>query len=692
MIINPTYWFSAISADSLNETVVLDSTDSATTLKQQAEEWRRQARAIMQEALAMEAALKQSRSYTQEKKDKTTSELIERLFPNDRPLTPEAVAQVLRDEKWNSQDAEMVLHGLFAQAYGQGLQVLESYVASNTTTANVSNSTDATNVLTEPMNAIEKIVLETKMECLINGAEILDEITLASKQPISTRRWSGRVGSALRARRNELRKAHQQNVARQLVLYSQLGGGASSNLNNTNEKQQGQRETLSTANLTQMAVSGEVSSLLPPLWIPSTIHKYLDVSSSKISEADIATIKEKVLPGTGFFCTSTESTENAAIFRGNIRGIAGTVDHNLTAQVLPDIQRRLHQVNLAEKLQVFLLLDPDWQPSRDQSIVQDPSKPALLVIPADVVPDDRIFQKKRTVIGTALKFTAATLPILTTFLYSITCYALNPKFFQAVMTHRTPRILTACLPVFLGVVAVQVVHEIAHAIVARKWKMKIGLPFPLPSFQIGSFGCITPLRSFPQNRSALLDFALSGPLSAMLVSLGMMVAGIRLTLRASGTDILRFPVLPIAFLKSSFLVGSLLTLLAPKSMILPQSQPLPIHPLFMSGFAGMLSSALNMLPIFRLDGGRACSAAMGSRFATMASSGTLVFMFSLALSSSTGVAFAFGMLVVLFQRQFEVPTRDELTNVNDIRLIGWIGSLATAILALTPFPRGTQFM
>ena len=133
-------------------------------------------------------------------------------------------------------------------------------------------------------------------------------------------------------------------------------------------------------------------------------------------------------------------------------------------------------------------------------------------------------------------------------------------------------------------------------------------------------------------------------------------------------------------------------MLAPKSMILPLSQPLPLHPLFVVGFAGLISSALNMLPVFRLDGGRACSAAMGSRFCAVCSSGTLVFMFSLALSSKTGVAVAWGLFILLFQRRFEIPVRDELTDVDDVRLSGWIGALATAILALTPFPGGTCLM
>ena len=40
--------------------------------------------------------------------------------------------------------------------------------------------------------------------------------------------------------------------------------------------------------------------------------------------------------------------------------------------------------------------------------------------------------------------------------------------------------------------------------------MRIGVPIPLPSLQLGLFGCITRLLTFAPNRQALLDFALAG--------------------------------------------------------------------------------------------------------------------------------------------------------------------------------------
>lgn len=43
--------------------------------------------------------------------------------------------------------------------------------------------------------------------------------------------------------------------------------------------------------------------------------------------------------------------------------------------------------------------------------------------------------------------------------------------------------------------------------------IKLGLPFTVPSLQIGSYGTITPLKDFPKNRSDFFDVAVAGPLA-----------------------------------------------------------------------------------------------------------------------------------------------------------------------------------
>ncbi len=283
------------------------------------------------------------------------------------------------------------------------------------------------------------------------------------------------------------------------------------------------------------------------------------------------------------------------------------------------------------------------------------------------------------------------LAFLGTASYSVASFALNSNFLDSVVNKQNVNVLTSSLPVLIGIIAVQAIHEVAHYLVAKKRGIQIGTPIPLPSFEIGTFGCITPLRSFPSTRSDMLDFALSGPVAAMLLSIVLMIFGIDATLHASGLELAQFPVVPVGLLKSSFLTGSLLTFLAPKTMLLPTAQPIPVHPSVMIGFSGLLASALNLLPIFRLDGGRAAAAVFGPKFSGISSAFTLLMMLSLALSGSN-LAFSWGILVFVFQRRPEIPIRDEVTDVDDVRLGAWLAALAAAILTLLPFPGATSFL
>jgi membrane-associated protease RseP (regulator of RpoE activity) len=167
-----------------------------------------------------------------------------------------------------------------------------------------------------------------------------------------------------------------------------------------------------------------------------------------------------------------------------------------------------------------------------------------------------------------------------------------------------------------------------------------------------------------------------------------MVLGVYRTLHASSQAIANFPTLPVAWFKSSFLTGALLSLLAPKMMTLPLSQPIPIHPLFVVGFSGLLSSALNLLPVTRLDGGRACFAAMGPKYGEMASLATFLCVLIALISkeSASTLLWSWIMFVLLFQRQSEIPSRDNYTEINDFRLNSWVCAVVFSILTLVPFP------
>ena len=47
-----------------------------------------------------------------------------------------------------------------------------------------------------------------------------------------------------------------------------------------------------------------------------------------------------------------------------------------------------------------------------------------------------------------------------------------------------------------------------------------------------------------------------------------------------------------------------------------------------------------------------------------------------------------GLIVILFQRQEDIPVRDEFEQVDDMRFGAFVISLFFSVLVLTPFPSG----
>ena len=274
----------------------------------------------------------------------------------------------------------------------------------------------------------------------------------------------------------------------------------------------------------------------------------------------------------------------------------------------------------------------------------------------------------------------------TTLTYALSSFALNPTFFNAVVKENDITTVPLSLPIFFGVLAISAMHEAAHLVAAKSHDVKLGTPVPLPSLQVGTFGTITPLRSFPPSRTALFDVAISGPLVSMLVSLILIASGLSLTLTSQ--SIATLPVVPAATFKSSFLIGSIASIVAPKVMMLPLSQPIPVHPLFLVGLAGLVMSAVNLLPIGRLDGGRACMAAWGRRSASLISFTSLATLAFYSFSGLSGIICFWGAIVTLTQRLPDIPAVDEYTKVGDIRANIYMVLVALAIMTLAPFPGG----
>ncbi|KAL3764802.1 hypothetical protein ACHAWU_006219 [Discostella pseudostelligera] len=521
---------------------------------------------------------------------------------------------------------------------------------------------------------------------------ILEAVALLDQEKMSTyqnENIPSEWASKLRVRVADLRKRRDALVQRRINVLMNSAQTDEKNKDGTVEDYaqssiDGIGDGLNTNNRGKQISGEKVMKRLieTPAWLPTSLAAFAATSSDEISPTYWKMIKSDLLADSGFVCSSWDSTDVAAVFRGRLsRAASGeqSHEHSIRAMFINMQSILENHVELKDRIQLFLVDDNEWLPpfvndgnrkATGRGNTNDNSPPPVIIALAkSIVPEQ---ETERGLANKSLAVVSMLLTAFTTIAYSLSSYALNPTFFNSIVNDSDATAISSCLPIFVGVLAVLVLHEAGHIVGAKKHGVKLGLPVPLPSLQVGTFGSITPLRSFPPSRAVLFDVAIAGPGVSILVSLILLIYGLVLTVTSQ--SLASFPMVPAAMMKSSLLIGFI---------------PVPIHPFFLIGLAGLVMSAVNMLPIGRLDGGRACMAAFGRRVASSISFLSLLMLAIYSFTSLSGIAVFWGSLIILSKQRFsDVPCIDEVTTVGEHRVYTFIALVALALLTLSPYPGG----
>jgi membrane-associated protease RseP (regulator of RpoE activity) len=356
-------------------------------------------------------------------------------------------------------------------------------------------------------------------------------------------------------------------------------------------------------------------------------------------EADLSAIKG-IFGIDTFYATETLAYQQGAIFKGNLRGEAATVHRRLTDKL---------RAKVGEKYRLFLVPDPE-------------ERPVVVVLPSSSDPQAATVGQQILAAILFIATIATSLEAMGVFL-GFDFYA-HPDRFREI------------LPLVLGVWTILIAHEAGHQILARMRKVKLGLPFFLPTGQIGSFGAITRFESLVPDRSTLFDIAVAGPATGGTISLLMLIGGLLLSHAGSGLEI------PSQFFQGSILVGTLAKIVLGATI---HQATLWIHPLVVIGWLGLVINALNLMPAGQLDGGRIVQAIYGRKTAQRSTLITLVILGFVAFFNPANLVIFYWLILVGFlQRGLERPSLDEITEPNDTRA-AW-GLLALFLMAATVIP------
>ncbi len=166
-------------------------------------------------------------------------------------------------------------------------------------------------------------------------------------------------------------------------------------------------------------------------------------------------------------------------------------------------------------------------------------------------------------------------------------------------------------------------HELGHYFAARAHGVDASLPYfiPLPPglSLLGTMGAVIGMREVTSDRKKLIDIGAAGPLAGLVVAIPVIIYGLALSKVSVITGNAVTP-------EGSSLVtqegNSILYALLKHGVTgewLPRGgRDVRLHPTAWAGWAGLLVTMINLLPIGQLDGGHIATAYFGNRYSRFA--------------------------------------------------------------------------
>ena len=245
---------------------------------------------------------------------------------------------------------------------------------------------------------------------------------------------------------------------------------------------------------------------------------------------------------------------------------------------------------------------------------------------------------------------------------------------------RQPGRLVEGLPFAATLLAILVTHEFGHYFAGRAYGAAMSLPYfipaPPPLFLFGTLGAIIRMRSPGRDRNALFDIAVAGPLAGLAVALPALWLGLSWSRVASVP-----PGETLAFGES--LLMRFFVWMAFGSI--PEGMDVFVHPVALGAWAGCFVTALNLIPVGQLDGGRVAYALFGRRHKDVAI-GAFVGLVALAAAAQTPFWLVFAGLVLFMVGLYQVPPLDDLTALTPERYALGFVCLVLLVLLIPPVP------
>ena len=255
-------------------------------------------------------------------------------------------------------------------------------------------------------------------------------------------------------------------------------------------------------------------------------------------------------------------------------------------------------------------------------------------------------------------------------------------------------------PFALSLLGILLAHEFGHYFMSLYHKTPATLPYfiPFPLSPLGTMGAAILMRGTPKNKRILFDIGIAGPIAGLVVAIPVLFYG--LSLSTLGT---------IEPNPNGFIEGNSLLYLFAKYVTFGQLLPAPlepqgifywvryfftggpvpfggtdvfIHPVAFAGWAGILVTALNLIPAGTLDGGHVIYGLFGDK-------ARKAFPFIVGLLVAFGIFWSGWWLwaaLLFWLGRVHAQPLDQITTLDPTRRLIAYSMIIVFFLVFTPVP------
>jgi membrane-associated protease RseP (regulator of RpoE activity) len=260
-------------------------------------------------------------------------------------------------------------------------------------------------------------------------------------------------------------------------------------------------------------------------------------------------------------------------------------------------------------------------------------------------------------------------------------------------------------PFAVSLLAILLAHEFGHYLAARFHRSAVSLPYfiPFPISLFGTMGAFIQLKSPPKNRNVLLDIGAAGPYAGLVIAVPVLIYGL-ITSELNN--------LPEVFQGGQVFEGNSIFYLAAKFAVFGELLPKPgsffgisalsywvkyfftgtplpyggidvtLNQVAWAGWAGLLVTALNLIPAGQLDGGHLLYVLFGRN----AKKFLPIILGILVLLGFVWSGWWLWAFLILFLGRMHAEPLDQITPIDQRRKVIAIVGLLIFVFLFMPVP------